>query len=112
MAPTTPGIAVGSCWRSVREAASRQVAADQTTPRRRGLQLCLGLPALLGIRVRSLRAAADLADIAGLVAAAGDDADRSRCGVGAGPLDGVDQRLAECVYRIYCNVYVPKLQRV
>jgi hypothetical protein len=47
MAPTTPGIAVGSCWQSVRGAASRQVAADQTTPRRRGLQLCLGLIWLL-----------------------------------------------------------------
>ncbi len=56
----------------------------------------------------------DLGDVAGLVAAAGDDAglDRSRCGVGAGPLDGFDQRPAECIYRIYCNVYVPKLQRV
>lgn len=48
-APTTPGIAAvaRSCWRSVREAASRQVAADQTTPGRRGLQLCLGLMWLL-----------------------------------------------------------------
>ena len=56
----------------------------------------------------------DLGDVAGLVAAAGDDAglDRSRCGVEAGPLDGFDQRSAECIYRIYCNVYVPKLQRV
>jgi hypothetical protein len=33
--------------RSVRDAASRQVAADQTTPGRRGLQLCLGLIWLL-----------------------------------------------------------------
>jgi hypothetical protein len=49
MTPITPGIAVaaGSCWRPVSEAASRQVAADQTTPGRRGLQLCLGLIWLL-----------------------------------------------------------------
>jgi hypothetical protein len=47
--PATPGVAAvaRSCWRSVREAASRQVAADQTTPGRRGLQLCLGLIWLL-----------------------------------------------------------------
>jgi len=58
--------------------------------------------------VRSLRA---VGDVTGLVAAAGDDAglDRSPCGVGAAPLDGFDQRPAEC---IYCNVYLPKLQRV
>ena len=50
-------------------------------------------------------------DVTGLVAAAGDDAglDRSPCGVGAAPLDRFDQRPAEC---IYCNVYLPKLQRV
>ena len=49
MTPATPGlaVAVGSCWRSVRETARRQFAADQTTPGRRGLQLCLGLLWLL-----------------------------------------------------------------
>ena len=49
MAPATPGVAVaaGSCWRSVRDAAGRQFAADRTAPGRRGLQLCLGLIWLL-----------------------------------------------------------------
>ena len=49
MTPTTAdvAVAVGSCWRPIREAASRQVGADQTTPGRRGLQLCLGLIWLL-----------------------------------------------------------------
>jgi hypothetical protein len=40
-------VVVGSFWRSIREAAGRQVAADQTTPGRRGLQLYLGLIWLL-----------------------------------------------------------------
>jgi hypothetical protein len=49
MTPATAGVTVaaGSCWRSIRKAASRQFAADQTTPGRRGLQLCLGLLWLL-----------------------------------------------------------------
>jgi hypothetical protein len=49
MTPAIPGIAVvvGSCWRPIREAAGRQFAANQTTPGRRGLQLCLGLIWLL-----------------------------------------------------------------
>lgn len=49
MTPANAGVAVeaGSCWRSIRQAASRQFAADQTTPGRRGLQLCLGLLWLL-----------------------------------------------------------------
>jgi hypothetical protein len=49
MTPTNAdvAVAVGSCWRSIREAASRQFAADRTTPGRRGLQLCLGLLWLL-----------------------------------------------------------------
>jgi hypothetical protein len=52
MTPTTAdaAVAVGSCWRSIREAASRQLAADQTNPGQRGLQLCLGLIWLLGRR--------------------------------------------------------------
>jgi hypothetical protein len=41
-----PRVAVGSCWRSLRETASRQFAAE-ATPGRRGLQLCLGLIWLL-----------------------------------------------------------------
>src|SRR5260221_4032657 len=49
MAPATPGVAVaaGSCWRSVRDGAGRQFAADQMAPGRRGLQLWLRLILLL-----------------------------------------------------------------
>jgi hypothetical protein len=49
MTPATAvvAVAVGSWRRPIREAASRQLAADQTTPGRRGLQLCLGLIWLL-----------------------------------------------------------------
>ena len=49
MAPATPGVAVaaGSCWRSVRDGAGRQFAADQMAPGRRGLQLCFRLIWLL-----------------------------------------------------------------
>jgi hypothetical protein len=45
--PAKADVAVGSFWRSIREAAGRQFAADQTRPGRRGLQLCLGLIWLL-----------------------------------------------------------------
>jgi hypothetical protein len=40
-------IAIGPWWRSVRDAAGRQFAADEAIPGRRGLQLCLGLIWLL-----------------------------------------------------------------